>query len=182
MTDKEALHKQVVKNVKKVNAMLQQLRGQIDKKNPGWAATRMLNYLSVDIINAVTDKGYIKFNKNLSVGQMNAILKATNNFLKAKTSTVQGVIAAKNKIIAEYQITQDISYAQAESLYAFFESEDYKISDEVKYEVQKIAIEMDKKNADEMFYLERVKQYIDYGNDENMKKQLIDIFNIFNKK
>lgn len=182
MTDKQKLHKQVVKNVKRANAMLQQLRGQIDPKHPGWASTRMLNYLSTDIINAVTDKGYIKFNKNLSVGQMNAIIKATTNFFNAKTSTPQGVIRAKNKIIAKYQITQDISNAQAESLYAFFESDDYKISDEVKYEAQKIAIEMDKKNADEMFYLERVKQYIDYGNDENMKKQLIDIFHIFNKK
>lgn len=182
MTNKEALHKQVVKNVKKVNAMLQQLRGQIDKKHPGWAATRMLNYLSADVINAVTEKGYIKFNNKLSVGQMNAILKATNNFLNSKTSTVQGVKEARQKIIDEYRLTQDLSYKQAESLYSFFESDDYKLSDEVKYEVQKIAIEMDKKNADEMFYLERVKQYIDYGNDENMKKQLIDIFNIFNKK
>lgn len=181
MTDKEALHKQVVKNVKKANAMLQQLRGQIDKKHPGWAATRMLNFLSADIINAVTDKGYIKFNKNLSVRQMNAIIKTTNNFFKAKTSTVQGVKEARLKIIEEYRLTQDLTYEQAEALYAFFESDDYTLSDEVKYEVQKIAISVAKQNGSDEYFLERVKQYIDYGNDEDMKKQLLDIFNIFKK-
>lgn len=179
MTDKEKLHNQVVKNVKKVNAMLQMLRGQIDSKHPGWAATRMLNYLSADIINAVTKKGYIKFNKNLSVGQMNAILKATNVFLKAKTSTVQGVKEARQKIIDEYRLSQDLSYKQAESLYSFFESDDYKLSDEVKYEVQKIAITVAKQGGDDEYYIERVKDYIDFGNDEDMKNQLVDIFNIF---
>ena len=179
MTDKEKMYKQVVKNVKKVNAMLQMLRGQIDKKHPGWAATRMLNYLSADIINAVTKKGYIKFNKNLSVGQMNAILKATNTFLNAKTSTVQGVKEARQKIIDEYRLSQDLSYKQAESLYNFFESDDYKISDEVKYEVQKIAITVAKQGGDDEYYIERVKDYIDFGNDEDMKSQLVDIFNIF---
>lgn len=179
MTDKEALHKQVVKNVKKANAMLQQLRGQIDKKHPGWAATRLLNYLSADVINAVTEKGYIKFNKNLSVGQMNAILKATNNFFNSKTSTVQGVKEARQKIIDEYRLTQDLSYKQAESLYSFFESDDYKLSDEVKYEVQKIAITVAKQSGDDEYFIERVKDYIDFGNDEDMKSQLVDIFNIF---
>lgn len=179
MTDKEKLHKQVVKNVRKVNAMLQMLRGQIDKKHPGWAATRMLNYLSADIINAVTKKGYIKYNKNLSVRQMNAILKATNSFLNAKTSTVQGVKEARQKIIDEYRLSQDLSYKQAESLYSFFESDDYKISDEVKYEVQKIAITIAKQGGDDEYYIERVKDYIDFGNDEDMKSQLVDIFNIF---
>lgn len=179
MTNKEALHKQVVKNVKKANAMLQQLRGQIDKKHPGWAATRMLNYLSADVINAVTEKGYIKFNKNLSVGQMNAILKATNNFFNSKTSTVQGVNEARQKIIDEYRLSQDLSYKQAESLYSFFESDDYKLLDEVKYEVQKIAITVAKQGGDDEYFIERVKDYIDYGNDEDMKSQLLDIFNIF---
>lgn len=179
MTDKEKLHKQVVKNVKKVNAMLQMLRGQIDKNHPGWAATRMLNYLSADIINAVTKKGYIKFNKNLSVGQMNAILKSTNSFLKAKTSTVQGVKEARQKIIDEYRLSQDLSYKQAESLYSFFESDDYKLSDDVKYEVQKIAITVAKQGGDDEYYIERVNDYITFGNDEDMKKQLVDIFNIF---
>lgn len=179
MIDKENLHKQVVKNVKKVNAMLQQLRGQIDPKHPGWAATRMLNYLSADIINAVTKKGYVKFNKNLSVGQMKAILKATNSFLNAKTSTVQGVKEARQKIIDEYRLSQDLSYKQAESLYSFFESDDYKLSDEVKYEVQKIAVTVAKQGGDDEYYIERVKDYIDFGNDEDMKSQLVDIFNIF---
>lgn len=179
MTNKEKLHKQVVKNVKKVNAMLQMLRGQIDPNHPGWAATRMLNYLSADIINAVTKKGYIKFNKNLSAGQMNAILKATTNFLNAKTSTVQGVKEARQKIIDEYRLTQDLSYKQAESLYSFFESDDYKLSDEVKYEVQKIAITVAKQSGDDEYFIERVKDYIDFGNDEDMKSQLVDIFNIF---
>lgn len=179
MTNKEKLHKQVVKNVKKVNAMLQMLRGQIDKNHPGWAATRMLNYLSADVINAVTKKGYIKFNKNLSVGQMNAILKATNNFLNSKTSTVQGVKEARQRIIDEYRLSQDLSYKQAESLYSFFESDDYKLSDEVKYEVQKIAVTVAKQGFNEEYYIERVKDYINFGNDEDMKKQLVDIFNIF---
>lgn len=181
MTDKEKLHRQVVKNVKKANAMLQQLRGQIDRKHPGWAATRMLNYLSADVINAVTAKGYIKYNKNLSVGQMNAIIKATNNFFKSKTSTVQGVKESRLKIIEAYRLGQDLTYKEADALYAFFESDNYKLTDEVKYEVQKIAITVTKQNGNDDYYLERVNQYIEYGNDEDMKKELLEIFHIFKK-
>ena len=45
--------------------------------------------------------------------------------------------------------------------------------------MQKIAITVAKQSGDDEYFIERVKDYIDFGNDEDMKSQLVDIFNIF---
>lgn len=176
MTSKNELYIQMKKNVQKTNAMLQQLRGQLDTQ--GWAATRLIDKLSADIVNAVTDKGYVKYNKNLSVGQMNAIIKATNQFLASKTSTVAGVKENISNVKEGITGSLDVTAEQANRIYDFFATDKYNMSDEVKYEALKIAVEVNNKGGDSESYINRVKQYIEYGNDENMKNELLSIYDL----
>lgn len=176
MSSKEELYSQMKKNVQRTNAMLQQLRGQLDTQ--GWAATRLIDKLSADIVNAVTDKGYIKYNKNLSVGQMQAIIKATNQFLSSKTSTVSGVRENITTVKEGISGSMNVTAEQANRIYDFFATDKYNMSDEVKYEALKIAVEVNNKGGDSESYINRVKQYIEFGNDENMKNELLSVYEL----
>lgn len=174
----EKLYKELSTQVRRTNAMLQRLRGHFGDET-GWAATRLLNKLDIDILNAVTEKGYIKYNKNLSNRQMKAILKATDTFLKSKTSTVKGVQENMAKIKAGIGESFEITSKEAGMLYEFFSSDDYRLTNEVKYELAKIAVEVHEKNRSFEDFVEISESYIDLGNDEDMKALLRHVFDIF---
>lgn len=174
----EKLYKELSRQVRRTNAKLQRLRGHFGD-DIGWAATRLLNKLDVDILNAVTEKGYIKYNKNLSNRQMKAILKATDSFLKSKTSTVKGVQENMSKIKAGIGEAFDLTSKESGMLYEFFSSDDYRLTNEVKYELAKIAVEVHEKNESFEDFGEIAESYIDLGNDEDMKALLLHVFDIF---
>ena len=174
----EKLYKELSTQVRRTNAKLQRLRGHLGEKHPGWAASELLKKLDIDILNAVTEKGYIRYNKNLSNRQMKAILKATDSFLNAKTSTPEGVKKVIEKVKNTLKIKQEISSEQAESIYNFFESDDYKGS-EVKYEQLIAGLEIEKKGGTWEDYKERMLDYIEHGNDEEMVKALKELKQIW---
>lgn len=174
----EKLYKELSTQVRRTNAKLQRLRGHLGEKHPGWAASELLKKLDIDILNAVTEKGYIRYNKNLSNRQMKAILKATDSFLNAKTSTPEGVKKVVEKVKNTLKIKQEISSEQAESIYNFFESDDYKGS-EVKYEQLIAGLEIEKKGGTWEDYKERMLDYIKHGNDEEMVKALKELKQIW---
>ena len=174
----EKLYKELSTQVRRTNAKLQRLRGHLGEKHPGWAASELLKKLDIDILNAVTEKGYIRYNKNLSNRQMKAILKATDSFLNAKTSTPEGVKKVVEKVKNTLKIKQEISSEQAESIYNFFESDDYKDS-EVKYEQLIVGVEIEKKGGTWEDYKERMLDYIKHGNDEEMVKALKELKQIW---
>lgn len=177
----EKLYKELSTQVRRTNAMLQRLRGHFGDE-PGWAATRLLNKLSIDVLNAVTEKGYVKYNKNLSNRQMKAILKATDSFLKSKTSTVKGVQENMAKIKSGLKEGFDITSKEAGLLYEFFSVDDYKLSNEVKYELSKMAVEVHEKDGEYADFIQLAEDYIEIGNDEDIKLLLWHAFNIFEDK
>lgn len=174
----EQLYKQLSTQVRRTNAKLQRLRGHLGEEHPGWAANRLLDKLGIDVLNAVTEKGYIKYNKNLSNRQMKAILKATDSFLNSKTSTPEGVKKVNEEVKERLKINQKISSEQAESIYNFFISDDYKGS-EFKYEQLIAAIEIEKKGGTQQDYIDRMLNYIDNGNDVDMVKHLEELKKIW---
>lgn len=178
----EKLYKELSTQVRRTNAMLQRLRGHFGD-DPGWAATRLLNKLSIDVLNAVTEKGYVKYNKNLSNRQMKAILKATDSFLKSKTSTVKGVQENMAKIKSGLKEGFEITSKEAGLLYEFFSTDDHRLSNEVKYELAKMAVEVhEKKGGDYDDYIQLAEDYIEIGNDEDIKLLLWHVFKIFEDK
>ena len=174
----EKLYKELSTQVRRTNAMLQRLRGHFGD-DPGWAATRLLNKLSIDVLNAVTEKGYVKYNKNLSNRQMKAILKATDSFLKSKTSTVKGVQENMAKIKSGLKEGFDITSKEAGLLYEFFSTDDYRLSNEVKYELSKMAVEVHEKGGEYDDFIQLAEDYIEIGNDEDIKLLLWYTFKIF---
>lgn len=176
MESKEQIYKELVREAKSANAKLQRLRGHYGEYY-GWAGKRLIDKLSIDAVNTVSDKGYIRFNKNLSTVQMKATLKALKEFKHSKTSTVKGVAENIEKIKTGLGSTFDIDSETAQRIFDFFETDKYNLSDEVKYEIIVTAIEIGiKKRQGVDVYLKEIKNYIDYGNDEDLKATLKEVF------
>lgn len=177
MESKEKIYKELVREAKSANAKLQRLRGHYGDQY-GWAGKRLIEKLSIDVINTVSDKGYIRFNKNLSTVQMKATIKALKEFKSSKTSTVEGVKENIEKIKSGIGSSLDVDNKKAQAIYDFFATDKYKLNDEVKYEALKIAIELFKKNGTVEDYLDLVKNYIDFGNDDDLKEELISVYEL----
>lgn len=177
MDKKEELYRQMVKQARTTNAKLLRLKGHLGTQYT-WAGKRMLDYLSNENVNAVTQKGFVKFNKNMSIGQMRAVIKATDNFLKSKTSTPEGVQSNVTKIQQGISKSLMVTNETAEAITKFFASEDYKQNSEVKYEQMMIAVEISQKGGDFNDYYETLKLYNDTGADEDIKRDLKPIFDL----
>lgn len=176
MESKEQIYKELVREAKSANAKLQRLRGHYGE-HYGWAGKRLIDKLSIDAVNTVSDKGYIRFNKNLSTVQMKATLKALKEFKSSKTSTVKGVAENIEKIKTGLGSSFEIDSETAQRIFDFFETDKYNLSDEVKYEIIVTAIEIGiKKRQSVDVYLKEIKNYIDYGNDADLKATLKEIF------
>lgn len=176
MESKEQIYKELVREAKSANVKLQRLRGHYGE-HYGWAGKRLIDKLSIDAVNTVSDKGYIRFNKNLSTVQMKATLKALKEFKSSKTSTVKGVAENIEKIKTGLGSSFDIDSETAQRIFDFFETDKYNLSDEVKYEIIVTAIEIGiKKRQSVDVYLKEIKNYIDYGNDADLKATLKEIF------
>lgn len=178
---KEDLYKQLQKNVRSANAKLQRLRGHFGSEF-GWAGQRLIDKLEIPAINAITEKGYIKYNKNLSVAQMRAIIKATSEFAKSKTSTVKGVRENIAKIQSGIGKEFNVDSKKAQSILDFFTSDEYKNNKEVKYEQLLIAVEISQKGGTFEDFANKVKDYHDYGNDVTMIKELQPIYDLVTAK
>lgn len=176
MESKEQIYKELVREAKSANAKLQRLRGHYGE-HYGWAGKRLIDKLSIDAIQGVTETGYVKFNKNLSIVQMKATIKALKEFKASKTSTVKGVAENIEKIKIGIGSSFDVEPETAQRIFDFFETDKYNMSDEVKYMIVLMAIEIGvkkKQGVDE--YLRQVKDYIDYGSDADLKATLIEVF------
>lgn len=177
MESKEQIYKELVREAKSANAKLQRLRGHYGDQY-GWAGKRLIDKLSIDALNTVSDKGYIRFNKNLSTFQMKLTIKALKEFKSSKTSTVEGVKDNIENIKSSIGSSFDVENKTAQAIYDFFATDKYKLNDEVKYEALKIAVEVCKKNGTVEDYLDLLKDYIDFGNDDDLREELISVYNI----
>ena len=109
---------------------------------------------------------------------MKATIKALKEFKSSKTSTVEGVKENIEKIKSGIGSSLDVDNKKAQAIYDFFATDKYKLNDEVKYEALKIAIEVCKKNGTVEDYLDLVKNYIDFGNDDDLKEELISVYEL----
>lgn len=127
--------------------------------------------------------GRVKVNKSMSEIQMQAVIKATNNFLNSKTSTRKGIKSIKKKMIVEIQKrygseTNDISYKEAESLANFFEDlEVNKITNFIPGSDVLAVIEeaREQNNSYEQFY-NQMNSIIQYNRGSNLENILRKIY------
>lgn len=120
---------QLTKEVKRANALLQRLQGHYGTKET-YASKKLYKTLSQKqlIGTVITEKGYIKFNKNLSESQARYILKAAQKFNTSKTSTVKGIElqkeATKRSIKAMLSSDEVFGQDMAEDIANKFTDED----------------------------------------------------------
>lgn len=148
-----------------------------------WATSKLLSRLDVKGIEVVKG-GKIKIPKNLSGKKLELVESALKKFLNMKTSSVKGIESTIKKQVKNIQTslsdeTKEITKGEAETLYSFFEDPDFKSITELipPSDLWRLLSDAKEKNLSEDGFTKLISNYIDYGNDEDIKKQLSGIYN-----
>lgn len=194
----QRLRSETQRNISEVNSKLQSLARK-NKISNIWA-TRVLNEKldsgSLKKLNLIDNKGRLKkLPKTLTKGQLNAINKATENFLISETSTKKGIRAAEQKArnaikdilgnegndIPEKE--EKITNEEAETFRRFFWDKDFNnLTDKMDYKtaMKEIKKAISKGDSKQEFFT-RIEKYIDFGNDKDFKRTLTNIYNKYVK-
>ena len=108
---------------KRANQRIVRLEREFGKDT--WATKYLKEKLAVEPLQAWTVSGRVKYNKSMTVTQMQATIKATKEFLNSSISKKTGIKKAKQKAIETLKTRfstdiSDISYEEAETLMNFF--------------------------------------------------------------
>lgn len=194
MTNEELKYYNELKKLsKRANQRLVRLEREFGKDS--WGAKELKSLLDNEQLKGWTVTGRVKVNKSMDIETMQAIIKATEKFLKNKaTSTVSGIKKIRKKQIENIKKSQanfnvdtgdfeDLSYSEAESLYSIFEDKNYQnISSYMKAsEVWALISEAKENNMTKNQFLDNVKNYIDFGTDKDIKKSFEGIYNKYVK-
>ena len=125
--EEQELFNKLKKLSKKTNQRIVRLEREFGKDT--WATKYLKEKLATEPLQAWTVSGRVKANKSMTVIQMKATIKATNEFLNSSISTKRGIKKAKQKAIKTLKTrfstdVSDITYAEAEALTNFFEDRD----------------------------------------------------------
>lgn len=177
----QELYNELKKLSKRANQRLVRLEREFGKDT--WASKKLRNRLESEMVQAWTTSGRVKVNKSMSITQMRAVIKATEQFLVSKTSTVSGVKKVRKTTISglakslgteEHKLTNE----EAETLYDML-SDDY-VSDMLKYipasEFWSLIQDAKEQHDSEQQFINRIKDYIDFGNDKDMVIKLTAIY------
>lgn len=132
-----------IKYTKERAKLMAETRAMVEKankrlkglKNAGykgtWASKKLINRIDTKTLKAWDKTGKIKINKNLNNTQLKAIQKATDQFLKSKTSTLKGIRDTESATIKSIQATLSdekrglVSKEDAEFYYDMFGNDDF---------------------------------------------------------
>lgn len=182
MTPEQAkLFNELKKLSKRANQRLVRLERAFGKDT--WASKRLRNKLDIESLQAWTRTGRVKVNKSMTITQMKATIKATQQFLNSKTSRVKGVKEVRKTTISQIAKSigteeEELTDEEAETLYDLL-SDDY-VTDLTKYippsELWAIIEDARESNDTEQQFVDRISDYIYYGNDSDMINKLKIIY------
>ncbi len=172
----EQFYNQLKKEVKRANQRLVRLERKFGENK--WASKKLRDYLDTEKLNAWTKSSRVRINKSMSFEQLKAIEKQVDKFLKARTSTVRGVNLQIKMIKGGFEKNLDISKEEAESIYQAFEDDLLKwIFQYIEpSEFWAIMQEAKEYHYTKTKFINTIKQYIDFGNDLDIKEKLIAIY------
>lgn len=184
--EQQQLYTELKKLVKRANQRLVRLERSFGINT--WAFKKLMNRLSAEPILAWSKNNRILLNKSMNITKMKAILKATNQFLNSKTSTVRGIKKIKKTTIKSIATSigiddEELSFEEAESLYNIFEDKDtlqlvnYIGASETRDFIQ----EAKEVNMSENEFLKTIELYLNYGNDKEMLQTIKNVYNKFIK-
>lgn len=177
----QQLYNELKKLSKRANQRLVRLEREFGKDT--WASKKLRNRLESEPIQAWTHSGRIKVNKSMSITQMRAVIKATEQFLVSKTSTVSGVKKVRKTTISGLARSlgtdeHELSNEEAETLYDML-SDDY-VTDILRYipasDFWALVEDAKEQHDTESQFINRIKDYIDFGNDKDMVTKLTAIY------
>lgn len=149
-----------------------------------WASKKLINRIDTKVLKAWDKKGKIKVNRNLTNTQLKAIQKATDQFLKSKTSTVKGIIETEKNVISSIQKTLSdekrgrVSKEDAEFYYDMFGNDDFNyFADKIGASTLWMLIDEAIENNDsEIDWINRLGLYITL-NDLDVRERAIRLYN-----
>lgn len=175
--DEAILYRDLQKLVKRANQRLLRIERETGEKGT-FAAKQLYDYLDSSNLKAVTKEGRISLKKGYNITQMQAIKKATEQFLTNKTvSTVRGLKKFKKEESA--RAGKDLDYHQLDTIYQarhnwkwilnyMTESEFFtfvQVAKEYGWSVTK--------------WVDELSAYIDEVKDEDLTFRLTELYNYF---
>lgn len=180
-SEQQQLFNELKKLSKRANQRIVRLEREFGKDT--WATKKLRDKLETEPLQAWSKTGRVKVNKSMTITQMKATIKATQQFLNSKTSTKRGIKQVKKTTIKQLAKSlgtddEDLTNEEAEALYDML-SDDYVI-DILKYIPASdfwALIEDAKEAGDSQeSFISRISDYIEFGNDVNMRNKLIMIY------
>lgn len=149
-----------------------------------WASKKLINRIDTKLLNAWSKQGKIKINRALTNTQLKAIQKATDQFLKSKTSTIKGIRETEDSTIKSIQATLSdekrglVTIEDAEFYYDMFGNDDFnyfadQIGASTLWQLIDEAIE---NNDSENDWINRLGRYITL-NDLDVRERAIRLYN-----
>ena len=177
----DALYRDAIRKTGQANKRLRSIINEFGTL--GWAGQKLKEKTEINLIDAWRSKG-IKVNKSMSDKQLKAVIKAIDNFLQSKTSNVKGIRETMRKQQESIRLSlsnENINLTKDESktLYSFFNDSDFlNLTNFIPASDLFALLEDSKENNDnENQFIKRIENYIVVGEDEDVKNQLIRIYN-----
>lgn len=180
-SEQQQLFNELKKLSKRANQRIVRLEREFGKDT--WATKKLRDKLEAEPLQAWSKTGRVKVNKSMTVTQMKATIKATQQFLNSKTSTKRGIKQIKKTTIKQLAKSlgteeEDLTDEEAEALYDML-SDDY-VTDILKYIPASdfwALIEDAKEAGDNQdSFISRISDYIEFGNDVDMRNKLVMIY------
>lgn len=177
-------YKELVKRVRIANQRIRRIQERYGDN--AWAVRNLTDKLDNKLINAISPySGEIRIRKNMNQAQLNAIRKATNDFLdKSKTSTLVGIRRAKENVLQGLRVSLSddniqLSDKEMQSLFRIVEDDDIKTTVDFigASTLWRLMINAKEKNMNENDWFNLLKDYNINGNDLDIKNDLSRIFN-----
>ena len=173
--EQKELYEELKKLAKRANQRIVRLEREFGKDK--WAVKNLRDRLDTEKLNAWKKTGRIKYNKSMSITELRAVIKATNQFLNSQTSTKRGIKQVRKKQIESLRISlstdeKEFTFEEAETFYRLFEDTDYTFFIR-KYDIPASAFNdliQEAKEYNNTFddFLEKLEIYIIIGNDKEL--------------
>ena len=180
-SEQQQLFNELKKLSKRANQRIVRLEREFGKDT--WATKKLRDKLEAEPLQAWSKTGRVKVNKSMTITQMKSTIKATQQFLNSKTSTKRGIKQVRKTTIKNLAKSlgteeEDLTDEEAEALYDML-SDDY-VTDILKYIPASefwALIEDAKESGDSQdSFISRISDYIEFGNDVDMRNKLIIIY------
>lgn len=154
-----------------------------------YSVKKITKRLSTEKLSAFSNNNRILVNKKMTLEQLQAVKKATSQFLASESSTVSGVKNIKRKAIKGLQknldtsgVSPDLSYQQAENFYRAMGDDivkqnifDFMTPSEFWAHVN----ECKEENSSYEDFVEKVKKHIEIENDTDLLETLKYVYDTY---